>query len=112
MRKRQDEILVMMVEHREGEIVLMIFSMDGLVLEVPKSVVHPPHVPLEGEAQPAQIGWPRHLRPGGGFLGDGQHAGKFRVGDVVEFAEEFDGFQIFAAAILVRNPLAWYPQEG
>jgi hypothetical protein len=48
----------------------------------------------------------RHLRPRGGFLGDGHHAGKFRVRDVVEFFQELDGLEVFAAAELVGNPLA------
>ena len=34
MRKRQDEILVVMVEHREGEIVLMILAVDRVAAEV------------------------------------------------------------------------------
>ncbi len=48
----------------------------------------------------------RHLRPGGGFLGDGQRAGEFGVHHGIEFLEEIDGFQVLAAAVLVGQPLA------
>ena len=96
-----------MIEHREREVVLVVFPVNGIALEVVERVVHPAHVPLEGKAQPAEIGRPRHLRPGGGFLGNGDDAGKFRVRDVVEFFQKFDGLQIFPPAELVGNPFAF-----
>ncbi len=85
----------------------MIFAVDRLAPEIAQRVVHPAHVPLEGKTEPAEIRRARDLRPGGGFLGDGHDAGKFRVRDVVEFFQEFDGLQIFAAAKLVRDPFAF-----
>ena len=107
VRERQHEIFVVMIEHRERQVVLMIFAVDRLVLEITERVVHPAHVPFEREAESADVGRTRHLRPGGGFLGDGHHAGKFRVRDVIEFLQKLDRLQIFAAAKLVRNPLAF-----
>src|SRR5664280_949173 len=38
------------------------------------------------------------------ILGNGDNAGKFRVRDIIEFSEEFDGFEIFTSAELVGNP--------
>jgi hypothetical protein len=102
----ENEILVMMIEHREGEIVLVILAIDGILLEVAKRVVHPAHVPLEAEAESAEVRRARDLRPGGGFLGDGDDAGMFGVDDVIEMTEEIDGFEVFASAELVGNPLA------
>ena len=108
--QRQDEVLVMVIEHREREVVLVVFPMDRVVAEVAERVVHPAHVPLEGEAQPAQIRRARHLRPGGGLLGDGHHARELGVRQVVELADEVDGLEVLAPAVLVGNPLPGLPR--
>ena len=71
--------------------------------------MHPAHVPLVAEAQPALIDGARHLRPGGRLLGDGDDAGMGAVGARVEGLEEGDGFQVLAAAMDVGDPLARRP---
>src|SRR5580765_4498567 len=53
MGQRQDEILVMMIQHGEGEIVLMVLAMNRVALEVVQCVVHPAHVPFKGESEAA-----------------------------------------------------------
>ena len=63
---------------------------------------------LKRKTQAAQIRRPGHQRPGGGFLGNRHHPGKFRVGDVVELPQELDRLQVFAAAILVGDPFALF----
>src|SRR5262245_19302865 len=100
VRQGQNEILMVMIQHREGEIVLMIFSMNRVVAEIIEGVMHPAHVPLERKSQPTQVRWTSHLRPGGGFLGDRDDAGKFDVGDVIELSEKINRLQIFPAAKL------------
>ena len=55
MRERQHEILVKRVQHAEGEQVVLILAMDGIVLEVLERVVHPSHIPLQPEAQSADV---------------------------------------------------------
>lgn len=106
--KWENEIFVMMIEHRESEIILMELAMDGIVPEINQCIVHPTHVPFEREAEPAEVRRACDLRPRGGFFGDGHDAGKFGVSDVVEFADEINGFKILAAAELVGNPLAFF----
>ena len=108
--ERQDEILVMVIEHREREFVLMVLPMNRVVAEITERVVHPAHVPLKREAQPAQIGRPRHLWPGGGLFGDSHHAWKLGVREVVELPDEINGFEILAPAELVGDPLARLPR--
>ncbi len=63
--KRQQKILVVMIEHRESKIVLVILAIDRIALEIAECVVHPAHVPFESETQPPQIRRAGHLRPGG-----------------------------------------------
>ena|SRR5438477_1282293 len=108
MRERQEEILVMMVKHREGEIVLMVFAINGVALEITEGVVHPAHVPLEREAQSTEVGWPRDERPGRRFLSDRNDARILSVRDMVEVAEELDCFEVFAPAEFIGNPLSFF----
>ena len=73
---------------------------------IAERVVHPAHVPLEAEAQAAQVGRPRHARPARRFLGDGQDAGMFAVAELVEPLEEVDRLEVLVAAEDVGDPLA------
>src|SRR5947207_5382779 len=41
VRKRQNKILMMMVEHRESQIILVVLSIDRIAAKVLQSVVHP-----------------------------------------------------------------------
>src|SRR5215472_12568550 len=97
---------MIMIQHREGEVILMVFAMDRLAFEIPERIVHPAHVPFEREAQPPQIGRTSHLRPGGRFLRNSHYTWKFGVSHMIEFAQELDGFEVLAPAILIRNPFA------
>jgi hypothetical protein len=57
-----------------------------------KSVVHPTHVPFDGESQTADIHGVRNTWPCCRFLCDGQDARKLLVNRSIEFAKEMDGF--------------------
>ena len=109
MRQRQDEIFREGVVQAEQDLAVMMLAVDRILADVVQRVVHPAHVPFVAEAEPAIFDRARHLRPGGGFFRgrgglrkSGEHLG-------VEAAQEFDGLEIFAAAIFVRNPAAGGP---
>jgi hypothetical protein len=106
VRERQDEVLGERVDERERQLVMVVAPVDRVVLEVRQRVVHPAHVPLEAEAEAAQVGRPRHPRPRGRLLGRGDDAGLARVQDLVELLQERDRVEVLAAAELVRHPLA------
>ena len=72
--ERQDEVLVPRVDHREGQLVVVPPTVDGLVRDVVERVVHPAHVPLEREPEPT-FGRPGDTRPGRRLLGDHRDAG-------------------------------------
>ena len=55
VRERQHEIFLKRIQHAEGEVVVVVLAMDGIVLEVAQCVVHPSHVPLHAEAEAAEI---------------------------------------------------------
>ncbi len=55
VRERQHEILVKRIETAEGEIVVVILAVNGIVLEITKSVVHPSHVPLHAKAEAPDV---------------------------------------------------------
>ena len=77
----------------------MVLAVDRLVVHVSQRVVHPAHVPLEREAQAAEVRRPRDAGPGGRFLGDRQHARVLQVDLLVELLEEVDRFEVLAAAV-------------
>ena len=81
-------------------------TVDRFALEVVERVVHPAHVPLEAEAEPAEVDGTRDARPCGRLLGGGDDAGLAAVDDLVHLLEEHDGVEILAPAELVRHPLA------
>src|SRR5436190_1170749 len=95
----------MVIKHRESEIVMMVLSMDGIVAEIFKRVIHPTHVPFKIKAESTKVRGTRDLRPRGGFLGDRDDTGVFGLGDMIELPQELDRLEIFAPAVLVGNPL-------
>ena len=82
-------------------------AVDRVLLEVRERVVHPAHVPLEAEAEPAEVRRPRHARPRRRLLRSGRDAGLPGVSDLVHALQELDRLEILAAAVLVRQPLAF-----
>ena len=106
VRERQHVVLGEHIEAAEGELVVIEAAMDGILRQVFERVVHPSHVPLEAEAEPAHGGGLRDHGPGGGLLGDGLHVGMAAVHVRIQLLQEADGLQVFVAAVLVGNPLA------
>ncbi len=56
VRERQDEVLVIVVNHGEGHVVVVVATVDRLFLHVGEGVVHPAHIPLEAKTQAAEEG--------------------------------------------------------
>ena len=106
VRQRQDEVLRERVDQRERDLVVVVLPVDGILAQVGQGVVHPAHVPLEAEPEPAQVHRPRHPRPGGRLLGDHGDAGHPLVAGGVDLLQERDGVQVLPAAVLVGHPLA------
>ena len=84
----------------------MVLPVDRLLLQVAQGVVHPAHVPLQAEAEPAAGGRLRDARPRGRLLGDRHDAGHALVGRRVGLLEQADGLEVLAAAVDVGDPLA------
>ena len=75
-------------------------------MQILQGVVHPTHVPLEAESQTTGVGRRGDAWVSRGFLGDHHDARIVLVCRGVGFLEEVDGFEILAAAVDVRMPLA------
>ena len=85
---------------------MMVAAVDGVEREIFERIVHPAHVPLEAEAEPAQEDRAADARPRGGFLGDHHDAGVEAVHVLVELLDERDRVEVLAAAEYVGNPFA------
>ncbi len=68
--------------------------------------MHPAHVPLEPEAQAAEVRGAGDAGPGGGLLGDRHAARDPPVAGGVHLLEELHRLEVLPAAVDVRRPLA------
>ena len=106
VRDRQHVVLGVGIHHREGDLVLMEAAVDRIATEVTERVVHPAHVPLQPEPEPAEVNRPGYARPRGGLLGDHRDAGDPPVAGGIDLAQERHRVQVLPAAERVRRPLA------
>ena len=93
------------VHQGEGDLVMVVLAVDRILLNVGQHVVHPAHVPLEVEAQTAQVHGLRDHGEGVAFLGDHHRTGEIPAHDDVQIPQEIDRIQVLVAAILVGQPL-------
>ena len=53
--EREDEVFRECVEHRECNLIMMMFTMDRITADVLQRVVYPAHIPFVPKAEPAAI---------------------------------------------------------
>src|SRR6266540_3187884 len=106
VRERQHEVLRPGVQEAEGQLVVAILPVHRIETHIVEDVVHPPQVPLEPEAEPAEVRRTRDHRPRGRLLRGDDHAWIDAVDELVHVPEEGDGAEVLAPAELVRHPLA------
>ena len=63
MAERQDEILAEGIEQAEGDVVMVMGTMDGIARHIAQRVVHEAHIPFEAEAQAAVMDGLRNAGP-------------------------------------------------
>mmetsp|Transcript_28476 Transcript_28476/g.53356 ORF Transcript_28476/g.53356 Transcript_28476/m.53356 type:complete len:602 (+) Transcript_28476:712-2517(+) len=108
MADRQHKVLGERIMQPKGHLVVVVFAVDRVLFHVGQRVVHPAHVPLEAKAKAAVVYRGADARKGGGFLGDGDHAGHLTIGHRVGALQETDGLVILAAPVLVGHPFALF----
>ena len=104
--ERQNIVLRVGVHHGEGDFVVVVAAVDRILGIIFQGVVHPPHVPLQVEAQTVVFGGGGHTRPGGRLLRNGEHTLMILMHGGVHFLEELHRIQVFPPTILVRQPFA------
>ena len=70
VRKYQDELLAVGIEHAEGQLPVVVMAEIRIALHVIQEIVHPAHVPLEVESKSAIVLITGDLRPGRGLFSD------------------------------------------
>ncbi len=106
---RIDEALGVLVHHRERQLVDVESAMDRLLREELERVVHPAHVPLEREAEPAVLDVARYSAPRRTLFGDGKGPGGLLSDRRVRAAQELDGLDVLPTSVLVGHPFAMFP---
>ena len=51
MADGQDEIFRILVDHREGQQIVLVLAIDRVEGKITQRVIHPAHVPFESEAE-------------------------------------------------------------
>ena len=105
MRQRQDEVFSVVVEHPEGQFIVMILTINRVELHVVQGVMHPAEVPLVPEAQTAHVLRTRNAREIGRLLRHCHRTGNLLTKNTVGIPQEFNRFKIHAPAKFVRDPL-------
>ena len=103
--ERQDEVLVKGVDEGEGDLAVVVLTVDGVLGDVLQAVVHPAHVPLVAESQTTHRGRAADHRPGCGFFCDGGGARMVPEDELVRALEECHGLEVLVAAVHVGDPL-------
>ena len=102
----QYEVFARCVHRPERDLTVVPAPVDGIELQVRERVMHPAHVPLVAEAEPADVGRATHHRPRRRLLGHRRHIGELVIDRFVELAEEHDRIEVLATAVLVGDPFA------
>ena len=103
---RQRELLRPGVHERESNEAVVVAAVHRVERRVAQRVVHPAHVPLEVEAEAAEVHGLRDAREGGGLLGEDERTRVVAADGGVELAHELDGVEVLPSAVAVRHPLA------
>ena len=89
---------------------MVVLAMQRVCAGIGQRVVHPAHVPFVVEAKTASVPvfrWrPRHAGKARRLFGDRHRTGPFDADHPIHAAQKVDGFEVFAAAMRVRHPLA------
>ena len=105
--ERKDVVLRAVVAHGKGHVVVRALAHDRIELHILAEVMHPAHVPLEGEAKAVRrADRARDIRPGGGLLCDRHEAGIAAADHGVHVLEELDRLEVLVSAVLVGQPLS------
>jgi len=106
MRDGQHVVFGERVHQRERDVLVVELAEPRVELEIVAHVVHPAHIPLEVEAETADVRRARDERPRGRLLGDHHDAGVDGERHAVELAQELDRLDVLVPAVLVGRPLA------
>ena len=104
MGDHQDVFLAVGVGHGECHLVMVVFAEIGIQLHVLQEVVHPSHVPLQGESQAVVLRLAGNLRPCGGFLGDHHCSVIPSQIHCIQVLEELNRFKVLIVAVFIGNP--------
>ena len=84
MGQRQYEPLAVVIQHRKGQLVIVVHTLGRGLSEEVQSIVHPPHVPLVVKPESALVQRLRYIREVGGVLRTEYRRGMYPLKPPVE----------------------------
>ena len=105
VRQRVHEPLAVLVHHGKRELVMRPFSEKGIDPEIVEGVMHPPHVPLQGKAEPALVDRMGDLGPRRALFRNRDHTGVQRVHRLIQLLEKRHRVEILTPTKPVAQPL-------
>ena len=105
VREHEHIVLAREIGEAEGHLVVVVAPEVGIQLHVLEEVMHPAHVPLEGETETVVLRTMCDHGPGRALLGN-DHAAVLPPGDHgIQVLEELNRLEVLVAAVFVRAPL-------
>ena len=103
---RQDKVLAERIEEAEGQLVVVPLAEERIGGHIAEHIVHPAHIPLEVETEPAIVRRLCNHRPSGTLLSDHQSAGHPLKDGGVQLAQKGECLEVLVAAVFVGTPFA------
>ena len=107
MRQHQHIFFTECIGHGESHLVMIVFAVNRIQFHIFQEIMHPSHVPFKCKSKTVFFFHiSGHFRPCSRLFCDHHNAFISSLHQSIQMFEEFNGFQILIAAVLVGNPLS------
>ena len=105
VRKGQNKVLAVRIDHTERQLTVVMGTEDRIELHIIKEIIHPAHVPLIIKAKSALFYRRRHLRPCSRLLCYQKRTVRILFINRIQMLEKFNCLEILIATVNICYPL-------
>ena len=103
--KNQNILLTVCISHGKCHLIMIKFTEIRIQLHIFQEIVHPSHIPFQGESQAVIFCLAGYHRPCGRFLRNHDSSMISSENNRIQMLEEFNGFQVLVSTVFIGNPL-------